>query len=189
MKPPLADVGIGILLVPLPAIIVLLISVVLIESFVANRRLGGGFLGAANGLFWANAASTIAGYPLGWMFCLIAQALVPPGHYKIEEVCFEGGITGMSPILQLGWLSIFPSSTHGDEALGIVIMATILLIPSFYISVWIERHICVWIWGSDSSAIPSVGTAVRKANVASYLFLFTLLVCYALYISVAGSSK
>ncbi len=38
MKPMLADVGIGILFAPLPALIALLISVTLIESFV--KRIG-----------------------------------------------------------------------------------------------------------------------------------------------------
>jgi len=184
----LADVGIGILFAPLPAMIALLISVTLIEAFIANRRLAGGFLSAANGLFWANAASTIVGYPLGWMFWWVARALVPRGHWGIEQVCLDSAIMGLSPILQLGWLSVIPSM-HGEEALGFIITATILLVPSFYLSVWIERRICVWVWGSGSSAVPSVGAAVRKANVASYLFLFALLVCYAICVFVTGRAK
>jgi hypothetical protein len=188
MKPMLADVGIGILFAPLPAMIALLISVTLIEAFVTNRRLAGGFLSAANGLFWANAASTIIGYPLGWVFWWIVIALVPRGHWGVERVGLDCAIMGMSPILQLGWLSVIPSM-RGEEALGFIIAATILLVPSFYVSVWIERRICAWVWGSGSSELPSVGTAVRKANVASYLFLFTLLVCYAIYAAVSGQVK
>ena len=189
MNPTLANVGIGILIVQLPAVFTLLILVVIIESLVARRWLGGSFLDAANGLFWANAASTIVGYPLGWIFWSTVHAIVPPGHYKIERPFLDAAITGLHPVLQLSWLSILPSQERGEAAWGLLITAAILLIPSFYISVWIERRIFVWIWAPSSSAISLVGKAVRRANVTSYLFLFAILICYAVYISVGGVAK
>ncbi|MGD1018371.1 MAG: hypothetical protein ABSA12_03540 [Verrucomicrobiia bacterium] len=191
MTPLLADMGIPMIMLELPAMAILFVPVVLLESFVVNRSLGIGFSKAGSGLFLANLASTILGFPLAWIVMLGVElasgaAFMGVTHFfpAIEHVCFN------SPILRIASVPFVAAWVPGDEAWQILIAAAVLLIPTFYISVWIERRICVWVWASEvSDTTSAVGKAVRKANVVSYVFLYAILVFYVVYQSVAHGSK
>jgi hypothetical protein len=50
--------------------------------------------------------------------------------------------------------------------------SALLLIPSFFVSVWIECRICVRFWGGTDLA--SVRRSVGTANLISYAMLFAL---------------
>ena len=183
MTPLLADVGIPMIVLQLPAMVVLLIPVVLLEAFVVNRYLRIGFAKCASGVFRANLASTLLGFPLAWalMLCVeFASGFLLEGAHRIFPAVER--IAG-SPIFEVASLPLFAAWVPGEELWTIPIAAAVLLIPSFYISVWIERKICARIWSSEPpTVLSSARKAVWQANVVLYLFLFGVAVCYEVYV-------
>ncbi len=178
----------------LPVMALLFVPVVLIEAFVANRQLGIGLSKAGCGLLLANAASTILGFPLAWIVMLGLEfasyfAFISVAHFSpaFEHAYFNS--LG-SPVLQLASVPFVAAWVPGEEVWQVLVAAAVLLIPTFYISVWIERRICTWMWASESLCTPSAaGKAVRKANVVSYLFLYGVLASYGVYASVTHGLK
>jgi hypothetical protein len=60
----------------------------------------------------------------------------------------------------------------------IPLAAGCLLVPSFFISVWIERRICLRYWRHLEAQ--SVNLHVRRANLVSYTCLFALAIAGAI---------
>ena len=183
MTPLLADVGIPMIVLQLPAMVVLLIPVVLLEAFVVNRQLQIGFAKSASGVFRANLASTLLGFPLAWLLMLAVEfgcGFLFDGIYR----AYPGfDRVADNPIFGVAYFALSAAWIPGEDWWPIPIAAAILLIPSFYISVWIERKICARVWSSEpSSVLSSLTKTVRQANIVSYLFLFGVAVCYELYI-------
>jgi hypothetical protein len=193
MTPLLADAGIPMIVLQLPAMIVLLVPVVLIESLVAYRHLRIGFTKTASGLLVANLASTAMGFPLAWLIMLaveFASYLLLLGMAHISPAIDRAFIHGtVSPMVQLALSPVFAAWVGGDTVWQVLIAATVLLIPTFYISVWIERRVCRRIWASYSLDRSSVNKVVRNANVVSYLFLFGAFTCVAVYAFTTGVVK
>jgi hypothetical protein len=189
MMPLLADMGIPMVVVQLPAMLLLLVPVVLIESFVANRRLGIGFKKTASGLLAANLVSTLLGFPLAWAIMLAIEFVsIGALHFlpSVENALVKDPV---SPIIRLASSPFFAAWVGGNSVREVLIAALALLIPSFFISVWIERRICMRMWASYSLDPLSVSKATRKANVASYMFLFLAFACIAVYMSATGVVK
>jgi len=57
--------------------------------------------------------------------------------------------------------------------------ATLLLVPCFFASVWIERMCCVKMWPEVDHSMVRKG--VFRANVASYLVLFVIGIGWTLF--------
>ena len=167
----------------LPAMVVLLIPVVLLEAFVLSRQLHFGFAKSVSGAFRANLASTLLGFPLAWLLMLALQL---GSAFLFETMshhfpAFDRVVD--DPIFAVACFVLGAAWIPGEEWWPIPIAAAILLIPSFYISVWIERKICARVWSSEPpGAFSLLPRAVRQANIVSYLFLFGVAVCYEFYI-------
>src|ERR1035437_4300089 len=148
----LADVGIPMIFVQWPLMIGALIPVIIVEALLIRRWVQLSYRDAFIGVTKANLLSTLAGFPLAWlaMFAVEMAVLLPLAiasdkwhlHF-IDSPFFQ--IVGF--LLGVAWLG-----PGGDEAYWLVpLAAALLLIPSFYVSVWLERLICRKAW-PDSDA-------------------------------------
>ena len=70
--------------------------------------------------------------------------------------------------LGIAWLG--PLET--EDSWLIPVAAALLLIPSFFVSVWLEGLICYRFWPNSDRA--AVRRGVFRANLASYILLFLL---------------
>jgi hypothetical protein len=124
------------------------------------------------GVTIANLASTIVGVPLAWlvMFIIGAGVLAPAAravhHWdlRIESPILD--VLGF--LLGIAWLAPVE-----DQLYWMVPAASaLLLIPSFIVSLWIERYICLRLWRSVDPAL--VRRGVLNTNLASYGLLFLI---------------
>jgi hypothetical protein len=182
MTPVLADAGIPMIGLQLPAMVALLIPVVLLEAFVVSKQLRIGFVKAICGVFPANLVSTLVGFPIAWGVMLGIEFMLLGAYHVFPSI--EGIMD--SPVFQLVSLPFF-SAWLGDNPVMVPVAAAVLLIPSFFISIWIERKICTRIWVSEPSInLSSAQCAVRQANIVSYLFLFGVAACLQVYVLTYG---
>jgi len=169
----LADVGIPMIFVQWPLMIGALIPVIIVEALVIRRWVQLSHRDAFKGVTAANLVSTLAGFPLAWlaMFAIEMAVMLPLGwaadkwqwHFVnspfFQVIGFVFGMAWIGPTGQAGyWL--------------VPLAAALLLIPSFYVSVWLESKICRFLWPHIDSAV--VRRGVFRANLASYVVLFIL---------------
>ena len=169
----LANVGIPMIFVQWPLMIGALIPVIIVEALLIRRWVQLSYRDAFIGVTKANLLSTLAGFPLAWlaMFVIEMAVLLPLAvasdkwHWHfIDSPFFQ--IVGFP--LGVAWLG-----PGGEEAYWLVpLAAALLLIPSFYVSVWLERFICRKAWPDSDAA--AVRRGVYRANLASYVVLFIL---------------
>jgi hypothetical protein len=165
MSPILANAGVPMILPQLYLMGLALIPIVLLESAFLCRVPSVNFLEAAKGLTIANLASTIIGIPIAWSLMLGLQ-LITTGGYPL------GMNTPLSMLasvtLQAAWLD--SDERHLYWMLPAAV--TTLLLPSFAISVLIERFCLLRRWRHLERTL--VSRWVVRANVYSYLVLFVL---------------
>ena len=170
----LADVGIPMIFVQWPLMIAALIPVIIVEALLIRRWIPLSYRDALIGTAKANLVSTLAGYPLAWliMFAVELGVMFPLAaasmkwHWNFLESPFFQ-ILGFA--FGVAWLGP-PADSSGYWLVPLA--AALLLVPSFYISVWIERLICRRAWPNSDAAV--VRRAVFRANLASYAVLFVL---------------
>jgi hypothetical protein len=169
----LADIGIPMIFIQWPLMLGALIPVIIVEALLIRRWIPLSYRDAFIGVTKANLLSTLAGFPLAWlaMFAVEMGIMLPLGlaadkwHWHFLDSPFFQ-IVGFP--LSVAWLG-----PAGDEAYWLVpLAAALLLIPSFYVSVWLERFICRRAWPSSDAAAVRLG--VYRANLASYVVLFIL---------------
>jgi len=177
----LADVGIPMIFVHWPLMFAALVLVIGIEVLVIRRFLPLSSSQALAGIGKANLYSTAAGVPMAWGYMFVIQLLIqlPLG---LASVAFHWD----SPILQAVAV-VAGAAWEGGPVQGhlhwiIPLAITVLLVPSFFVSVRLERRSCLQSWPSlDPSA---VGRAVYVANLWSYAILFVMAfgwISYQLY--------
>ena len=169
----LADIGVPMIFIQWPLMICALIPVIVVEALLIRRWVPLSYRDAFIGTTKANLLSTLAGFPLAWlaMFAVEMAVMFPLAsaadkwHWHFLDSPFFQ-IVGF--LIGIAWLG--PS---GGEAYWLVpLAAALLLIPSFYVSVWLERFICRRAW--PSSDVAAVRLGVYRANMASYVVLFIL---------------
>jgi hypothetical protein len=157
----LADIGIPMIFIQWPLMICALIPVIVIEALLIRRWVPLTYRDAFIGTTKANLLSTLAGFPLAWlaMFAVEMAVLYPVGmasdkwHLNFDSPFFQ--IVGF--LIGIAWLG--PSD---DKAYWLVpLAAAMLLIPSFYVSVWLERFICRQAWPSSDVAAVRRGVLWR----------------------------
>jgi hypothetical protein len=168
-SPILADVGLPMILVQWPLMLCALLPVIVIEALLVRRWLPLSYKKVFAGIARANLVSTLVGVPLAWLAMLALEfaTLLPLGlaamkwHWRWESPVFQtvGFIFGSA------WVG--PGS---DSAWPVVLAAALLLIPSFYLSVWIERRLCLRSWPSLDPG--EIRRAIFFSNLASYALLF-----------------
>jgi hypothetical protein len=169
----LADVGIPMIFVQWPLMIGALIPVIIVEALLIRRWVQLSYRDAFFGVTKANLLSTLAGFPLAWlvMFVLEMVILIPVGiaadkwHWNfLDSPVFQ--VVGF--VIGMAWLG--PAEDAGYWLVPLA--AALLLIPSFYVSVWLESKICRRAWPDIDSAV--VRRGVFRANLASYVLLLIL---------------
>ena len=168
----LADVGIPMIFVEWPLMIGAMIPVIIVEALLIRRWVPLSYRDAFIGTAKANLLSTLAGVPLAWlaMFVLEMAVIYPVGmaadkwHWSLDSPFFQvlGFVIGMA------WIG--PPEEAGYWLVPLA--AALLLIPSFYVSVWLERKICRKAWPQIDAL--AVRRGVFRANLASYVVLLIL---------------
>jgi hypothetical protein len=114
--------------------------------------------------------STLVGIPLAWLAMLAMEFAVmwpvslaaDKWHWKLDSPVFQ--VVGFA--VSAAWIAPF------DTYWSVPAAAALLLVPSFYASVWIERRVCYWSWPATDRA--AIRRGVYLANLASYALLFVL---------------
>jgi hypothetical protein len=169
----LADVGIPMIFVQWPLMIGALIPVIIVEALLIRRWVELSYRDAFIGVTKANLLSTLAVIPLAWlvMFALEMLVMLPLAmaankwHWHFLDSPF---FQIVSFPLAVAWLG--PAENAGYWLVPLA--AALLLIPSFYVSVWLESKICRRAWPDIDSLV--VRRGVYRANLASYVVLFIL---------------
>jgi hypothetical protein len=162
MTPLFANVGVPMLFPQLVLMLFALLPIVLIESAVVRKPLEIPTRRALGDVGLANLCSTILGVPCAWgvMFGL---HLLTTGGAALGMDTPAKMLAAVT--LQAAWLVPY----EGQRFWMIPAAATVLLIPCFFASVFIEHWVLVRRWSDLERR--AVLSAVLRANVWSYLFL------------------
>ena len=169
----LADVGIPMIFVQWPLMFAALIPIIVLEFLLIRRWVLLSDEQAIGGMALANLLSTLVGIPLAWLamfgiemgFGLAADKW----HWKLGSPVLEG----VYFVLTSAWIA--PYNTYWT----IPAAAAVLLIPCFYVSVWIERRVCLRAWPAADRVL--VRRGVFLANLASYGVLLILACAWLIY--------
>jgi hypothetical protein len=130
----LANSGVPMLAVQLPIMMMALPVVIVIETWLCRRWLGVTWRQAWAGAAAANGVSTLVGYPLAWAAMVVLQLGAGGGGFSTLS---EPWFSVYSVTVQAAWLL-----PHEGKLYWMVPAALlVLLIPSFFVTVWMERFI------------------------------------------------
>jgi hypothetical protein len=173
----LADAGVPMLFVEFPAMLFALVPVIAAEFLVAKKYLSVTPKSTLKGIVVANLVSTIFGFPLLWILLVVA------------ELSFGGGgAHGLATLsqriyavtVQAPWLIPYES----DLSWMIPVAGLYLLVPAFFVSVFLERWVCQKLWKNQNPE------ELRKfswiAHIVSYPVLLILSLIYFHAISKHG---
>lgn len=170
----LADVGIPMMFIQWPLMICALIPVIIIEALLVRRWVKLSCRDAFIGVTKANLLSTLVGLPLAFVVIFVIQMVVliavagaaQQRHWNLDSL-------QDSPFVRILEFTLgFAGQPDSAAYWQIPLAAALLLIPSFYVSVWVERFVCRWAWPNSDAA--AVRCGVFRANLASYFVLFIL---------------
>ena len=181
----LADAGVPMIFVQWPLMFMALLPVIAVEGWILHRRLALPLGRAIKGSTYANLVSTIVGVPIAWAVMLGVEFVLMSGIMPFAER-YQWNLS--SPLW--GVLSIFASawvSPPVQSYSGIALAAAVLLVPSYFLSVWIERRICQRVFKSLERG--TVARTVRAANLWSYGLLFLLALGWYGYQEAWGMEK
>lgn len=175
MAPVFANIGIPMIFPQVILMALALIPIVAVESWIIGRRLGTSQRETVGKVFAANLVTTIIGVPIAWGL-MVGLILATDGGQVFGLTKGPiGSVIGF--MINAAWLS-----PHEDHLFWMIpAAATILLIPSFLISVPLERLVVKSFWSERDAG--EIKGAVLMANVWSYVMLF-LLGCGWLLISI-----
>jgi hypothetical protein len=164
----LADIGVPMIFVQWPLMICALLPVIAIEALVVRKRLSLSYGRAFGGAAKANVVSTLAGVPLAWGLMLILEfATVFPlilaaekWHWRLDSPVFY-----VFYVLGIAWTGPAVTSTW-----PIALAAALLLVPTFFVSVRLERRFYRRSYAEIDAA--AVDRSVWFANLCSYAVLF-----------------
>jgi|SRR5665213_131085 len=180
VKPILADVGVPMIFIQMPAMLYAFIPVFVIEAMLIRRWLSLSYSDAFKGSFLANLFSTLIGIPLAWLVMLLLEFIVlyPLGTAAEHWHWLNSPVLGviLFPVA-IAWLD----PADKDLYWLIPIASALLLIPSFFVSVWLERWAYNKSWTNLNLEIVKVRNAVFKANLVSYAVLFVVACCWLTY--------
>ena len=164
----LADMGIPMIFVQWPLMACALLPVIVIEALVVRKRLSSSLSRALIGAAQANTVSTLAGVPLAWgLMLLLEVATMAPLTLAVEKWHWhtESPVFYVLNVLAIAWVNP-PIRSYA----GIAFAATLLLVPTFLVSVRIER----WFYRRSYKSIDrgAVDHSVWLANLCSYSLLF-----------------
>ena len=170
----LVDMGIPMIFFTLPAMGILLVPIILLEAWLCHTMLGLKFWTSLKANAVSNLASALLGLPVAWFIMLgleyvtfAALADNPMVHHLVVAESPIARVIGT--ILSSAWLGPDEKNLYWMIPLASII----LLIPTFLVSVIIERWIVARLVAlpeeSEGNLRSSrVGKAVQNANLVSY---------------------
>jgi hypothetical protein len=169
----LANAGVPMLMLAFPAAFFLLIPVVGIEWWIARRVTGITPAAKIIGVAVANTVSTLAGWPLMWMALVALQIRLDPHGLSWPDSLIQkiGSVT-----LEAAWLVPY---SEQDLYWKVPTAAMVLMIPAFFVSIFLERCVLHFLWRSEPSAERK--RFVWRANIYSYALLTVFGLIWLLY--------
>ena len=169
MNPILADADIPMVILEFPAMLYALVPVILVEILVAKKLMRLEPRRSMKAIVIANLASTLLGFPLLWILLT-----------GIELLTGGGGAYG----LQSFWARVFAVTVQApwlipyeeDLKWMIPVAAAYLLIPAFFVSVFLERWICKMFWRDREKE--EIRRFSWMAHFASYAVLIVIAAIY-----------
>ncbi len=149
-----------------------LVPIVIVEAAVVRRMAGIPWFRCLGPVAVANAATTLLGYPLGWLLMRGVRAVTGSSFYGGTPFNFPWDL-GLNAAFYDTWLSM---SMSWPAMLLVYAVSLLLLVLACIVSIWVETWICAAMLGNSGSRLP---LAVRKANLLSYAFLGLLLLALA----------
>ncbi|PAW75905.1 MAG: hypothetical protein B9S32_17145 [Verrucomicrobia bacterium Tous-C9LFEB] len=169
----LANAGVPMLLLQGPALALMLAPVIFIEASLCRRFLSLPTNKAFWGVAFANLISTFIGFPILWLILVVIQMAGLGGNksYGMETLALKiYAVTVQAP-----WL--IPYET--DLYWMLPTAGLVLLVPTFFVSVYIERWFCRWYWKYEDRA--TLNKAFWKIHCASYSLLVGVGLCLLAY--------
>jgi len=166
MNPILADVGVPMIIVQWPAMLWALVPVIVVESLLIRHWLSLSCANAFKGTSIANLVSTLVGVPIAWLIMFALELGINGSHGSVKTN--SPALDALHFLAGIAWLTPNEKNIYWEVPTALAL----LLIPTFFISVWIERFICRK-WWKDLN-VASVKRAVFKANLVSYAVLFAI---------------
>lgn len=166
MPPIAANIGVPMLYLQMPVLMMTLPEVIALEAWLFRRWLGIPRARAWLAATIANAVSTLLGFPLMWHGLVLLQGLAGGGT---EAGLPEPWLQVYAVTVQAPWL--FPYDDHILGSWAIPTAGMVLLIPAFFVTVFIERLIYRRAF-KTSAAAADVKKATWKVHLASYGLLF-----------------
>jgi len=174
MPPILANAGVPMLALHLPVIFASLLPIILVEALVARRLLGRPLKRSLGPVAVANAVSMLAGFPLLWFCAVAGQMLVGGGGGLGLETWWQ---KLYAVTVQSAWLIPYESDLHWMiPAAGLF-----MLIPAFFVSVWIERIVLQRFFWRDETR-DRLRRYSFRAHLASYLLLALVWLAYGVHL-------
>jgi hypothetical protein len=172
----MADAGVPMLFITLPAMILAIAPIILIEMFILKVTLGSSWRPAALVSSVANAASTFVGVPLAWAAFLVLEMVVgyPAGYFNINI----GPVMGA--IVYAAWLGPDEQNLYWMVPFS----SMVLLVGYFYVSFWFEKAVAIRLLRDQP--VGSIRLAVWRANLISYGLLELFAAGFLVYSVVAG---
>jgi hypothetical protein len=154
-----ADMGLPFIALSYPAMAILLLPVIFIETAIYRRRLSLPYWKIWAAVAKGNAVSTLAGYPFAWILGpIIMNLLIIPAHYSPNSTFW---VTAQKATNIAFWT--------GEGAGRLDFYAALIgLVPSFFISVYMEEVIIRRKLDEQRTAILPLSWL---ANLCSYVFL------------------
>ncbi|MEM7807781.1 MAG: hypothetical protein AAF561_06690 [Planctomycetota bacterium] len=132
MNLPLANAGVPMLALHLPAAVALLLPIILIETTTGWATVRQKGLVLLREVAFANAISTIVGVPMTWALMFLADLLFSGGGF--HDITTTSGLI-QSVVVGAAWLAPYEWQLY-----WLVPAATlVLLVPYFFVSVFFER--------------------------------------------------
>jgi len=158
----LANAGVPMIALHLPAMIALLVPIIAVEYLYGRYTLAIANSRVLSGVAGANLASTLIGIPTTWFLMVVLNIATTGGESKGLDTLPE---KLASVVLQSAWLVPYEADLN-----WMIPAATLaLLVPYFFASVFIERFILRKVWkGETENEIPSFAWA---ANGITYTML------------------
>lgn len=170
----LADAGIPMLFLTLPAMLILLVPIIVVEGFLCKKWLKLTTWQAMKSNAIANLASTIIGVPVAWAVMLVVE--FGAGELINKSKTLQNWNSPLANVIFL----FFGSAWIGppvDNKWSIPAATLVLLVPFFFVSYFFEYLVMRFMVGVEEGeppnlAYPRVRIAVRNANLITYGAMF-----------------
>jgi len=153
----------------LPGMLALLLPIVWIESWLCRKSLGLTPWVAVKSNAVANLASTLLGVPAAWFLAFAFEFFIVETIPHIPA--FQHWHSPLARVLGIVFGPAWLAPDEKNLYWMIPVATAVLLIPTFFLSVWIEAFVVRRMLGvpeEDSIGYSRIRVAIRNANLVTY---------------------